>query len=194
MLSAITRQPSVHGALSLGLPSQNCLQRVRLQAARPRPQQRSRAAVILAAEAPQQDDDQLYLQNGRPHLPSSLFRPFAKLPPDGKTLTPDEEACDPETSLCKTKIHVWEVKCPACYGTGLITASGSHGRRSLCTCLQCTGLGYVRHTSSQVEPGQEQTDCEAYYTLGRPALDAGQLSAKKRASSSLPRRPRPRRE
>lgn len=43
--------------------------------------------------------------------------------------------------VLQTKMHVWEVKCSACWGTGTIISNGRHGHRSMTTCLICTGLG-----------------------------------------------------
>ncbi|GAB4813208.1 hypothetical protein N2152v2_000254 [Parachlorella kessleri] len=149
-----------------------------------RRQRRRWCAAEASPSAGQGSDDPLYLQNGKPHIASSLFRPFEKLPPDGKTLTPEDEGCDPEKALCKTKIHVWETKCRACFGSGVVVMSGRRGRRTKCICLQCTGLGYVRHTSSNVEPVQDAEDNEAYYTLARPVPVEPKSAAKKHRSAA----------
>ena len=42
----------------------------------------------------------------------------------------------------QTPMHVWESKCTACYGSGIVScSSGRRGRRSSATCASCTGLG-----------------------------------------------------
>lgn len=42
----------------------------------------------------------------------------------------------------QTPMHVWESKCTACYGSGIVSfSSGRRGRRSSATCASCTGMG-----------------------------------------------------
>ena len=42
----------------------------------------------------------------------------------------------------QTPMHVWESKCTACYGSGIVSfTSGRRGRRSSATCASCTGMG-----------------------------------------------------
>lgn len=119
--------------------------------------------------------------NGNLHLPNSMYAPFPspKLPPDGSTLTAEELRCDPYTELCRTAIHVWESKCVACSGTGTkrntSTAGGSSSRGGrgggrhcrLGTCMLCSGLGYVRHTSNRLESVPYVNGTGPHTTLGR---------------------------
>ncbi len=44
--------------------------------------------------------------------------------------------------------------------------------------------GYVRHTSSNVEPVQDAEDNEAYYTLARPVPVEPKTAAKKHRSAA----------
>ena len=42
----------------------------------------------------------------------------------------------------QTPMHVWESKCTACYGSGIVSfSSNRRGRRSSATCASCTGMG-----------------------------------------------------
>ncbi|CAL5228474.1 g11615 [Coccomyxa viridis] len=104
-------------------------------------------------------------------LPTSLFAPFkGELPADGKTLTEREEFCDPMERSCQTPMHVWESKCTACYGSGTVSFSSRRGRHSSATCASCTGMGYVRRTSSRIIPDLNGNG--KHLTIGRPiALD-----------------------
>jgi hypothetical protein len=82
----------------------------------------------------------------------SMFKRLGNLPFDGRTLTTSEESCDPYEELCKTPLHVWEVKCTRCCGTGHARLSASRGRGgsrargSLSICLVCSGLGEPLNT------------------------------------------------
>ncbi|PRW33603.1 heme oxygenase isoform B [Chlorella sorokiniana] len=107
--------------------------------------------------------------NGKPHLPSSIYVAFPKdsLPPDGHTLTLKEQKCNPETERCRTPIHVWESRCRACDGTGIarwVTSRQRHHVMSVC--VLCSGLGYVRHTSTHSVP--HVNGCGPHTTIGRP--------------------------
>lgn len=88
------------------------------------------------------------------HLSLSLFTKVANIPPDGSTLTPEEESCDPYFSNCRTPVHVWETKCSECNGSGTVY-SCVRGRlrtsRNLASCPLCSGIGYVRYISSHFD-------------------------------------------
>lgn len=66
---------------------------------------------------------------------------------------------------CRTPIHVWESRCMACGGTGTQSQWTSRQRR-LGTCLLCSGLGYVRHSSTHSVP--HVNGAGPHTTIGRP--------------------------
>lgn len=103
-------------------------------------------------------------RRGEDGLPSSLYVPFERLPPEGRTVNLADETCDPEERRCKTPIYVWERKCKACYGTGMVSSRSRRGNRSSYPCLSCHGIGYVRRASSTVIPDPEEGEV---WTLGR---------------------------
>lgn len=136
-----------------------------------RPGSAKRAAA--PAQQVQKSDVRAQAQNGRKRegFSLSLYHPYTKLPPEGKTLTPDEETCDPMTRNCQTPMHVWETKCTSCYGSGTVTASGRGRRRgsafSCSTCVTCHGLGFVRRVSS-AGPPDSLNNGTGNLTLNRP--------------------------
>ena len=99
---------------------------------------------------------------------------------------------------CQTHMHVWEASCAACGGLGVSRprasfAGGGRGRgrgrgtphAAYTTCAVCTGVGYVRHTSSRVWPdvrsgGSASTTTTTATlisaTLGRPPRGPGDES------------------
>jgi hypothetical protein len=103
-------------------------------------------------------------------VPLSLYYPFAKLPPDGKTRTDDDENCDPMERSCQTAMYTWETKCKACQGSGNVTRKSRGRSRSAAssyTCVVCHGIGYVRQTSSRLQP-PDVNNGTGDMTLGRP--------------------------
>lgn len=97
---------------------------------------------------------------GMPGL--SLFIPYSNLPLDGEVIPAKEEMCNPEQSKCKTRTYVFETKCVTCCGTGTVRGISNGRRGSLSTCIVCTGLGYVRSTTSRFTPPMDQE------TINRP--------------------------
>eukprot|EP01025_Chloroclados_australasicus_P021611 TRINITY_DN2269_c0_g1_i1.p2 TRINITY_DN2269_c0_g1~~TRINITY_DN2269_c0_g1_i1.p2 ORF type:complete len:216 (+),score=5.28 TRINITY_DN2269_c0_g1_i1:148-795(+) len=101
-------------------------------------------------------------------LPLSMYSRFEQLPPDGKLQTEQEETCDPFTQRCQTPTFVYESKCRACTGTGMIASGSSRrGRHTLYTCMHCHGLGYVRRTTTRFIPPLNGDENGDVLTLGR---------------------------
>jgi len=111
-------------------------------------------------------------KRGESGLPSSLYVPFEKLPPEGRAIDIADETCNPEERRCRTAIYVWERKCKACYGTGIVTSSSRRGNRTSYACLSCHGLGYVRRASTTEIPDLESGDAT---TLRRNGVIEGQV-------------------
>ncbi|CAK0785987.1 hypothetical protein CVIRNUC_009200 [Coccomyxa viridis] len=129
---------------------------------------KSKEAVRAAAQRwrqPFEQDSKHSKSHKEEGLPASLFAPYkGELPVDGKTLTEKEEFCDPMERNCQTPMHVWESKCTACYGSGTVSFSSRRGRRTSATCASCTGMGFVRRTSSRLIPDLNGQ----HMTIGRP--------------------------
>lgn len=105
-------------------------------------------------------------------------------PPRRQTRTTAEESCDPLERNCQTPIFTWEARCAACGGSGaarsaaVLRAGRGRGRgrgtpaASYATCVTCSGVGYVRHTSARVIPDlgarAPGAAAPAATTLGRP--------------------------
>eukprot|EP00877_Chromochloris_zofingiensis_P005923 jgi/Chrzof1/1584/Cz10g13120.t1 len=102
----------------------------------------------------------------------SLFHPFKRLPAEGRTVPLEEELCDIEVQNCKTPLHVYEMKCSHCAGSGWAKGSANGRRGSLHTCLVCKGLGYVRRTSAA------PPDNDDHLIINRPLLWNGKFEAK----------------
>ena len=140
-------------------------------------------------------------RRGDDQLTLSLLLPFGEggLPPKGKTRFQKEEECDPWTQNCKTEAHVWESKCPKCFGTGTVIA-GSRGHRtrrrarrygaggasfsSLSTCPKCLGTGYVRHSSARTIPspfpnGSSAGDTNVAAARGSMTFESGDFDENK---------------
>lgn len=105
-------------------------------------------------------------------LPSSLLYPTkGELPPDGRTQKVEDELCDVQVMRCKTSVHTWEQKCPACAGSGSysnLTVHGAKGRHKVVgTCLLCSGLGAIRKSSARVAPEMD----DEHFTVARSAED-----------------------
>eukprot|EP00195_Chlamydomonas_chlamydogama_P007279 CAMPEP_0202900420 /NCGR_PEP_ID=MMETSP1392-20130828/11578_1 /ASSEMBLY_ACC=CAM_ASM_000868 /TAXON_ID=225041 /ORGANISM="Chlamydomonas chlamydogama, Strain SAG 11-48b" /LENGTH=158 /DNA_ID=CAMNT_0049586803 /DNA_START=182 /DNA_END=659 /DNA_ORIENTATION=- len=127
-------------------------------------QNATQSEAVLVVRAFQ---DEAHHSSPSPGLPLSLFTPYKNLPPDGQLIPIEEAKCDPAQSNCKTPTYVYEDKCHVCNGTG--TARGiANGRRgALCTCVVCTGLGYVRRTTTRFIPTAPSEDGNAQVTLLR---------------------------
>ena len=127
-------------------------------------------------------------------LPLSL-----SLIPAHQTRNRADERCNPMEQRCQTPMHVWEASCAACGGLGASRprarfAGGGRGRgrgrgtphAAYTTCAVCTGVGYVRHTSSRVWPdlrgggasasSSSSTAALTSATLGRPPRGPGDES------------------
>ena len=88
----------------------------------------------------------------RTHLPLSLFTRVKNMPPEGFTLTDVERSCDRNEVFCRTPLHVWELKCPKCLGSGSVAVDRRKKKsRILSVCPQCSGLGHVRYISSDLD-------------------------------------------
>uniref|UniRef100_A0A0D9XEH9 Malectin-like domain-containing protein n=1 Tax=Leersia perrieri TaxID=77586 RepID=A0A0D9XEH9_9ORYZ len=53
-------------------------------------------------------------------------------------------SCDVEIEDCKTISYEWTGKCRSCQGTGLVSYFRKKGRETICKCVPCAGIGYVR--------------------------------------------------
>lgn len=119
-------------------------------------------------------------------LPSNLLFPSAgELPPDGKTIQLSDEYCNPAIKFCRTVVHTWEDQCDACGGDGNIRTviSGRKGRTYMSTCIKCSGLGFLRHSSSRVEPDfSHLNNGSGQFTLLRPKDDPEKRKRAERAS------------
>lgn len=119
------------------------------------------------------------------HLPQNLFSNFSDLPRSNHTLTSTDETCDTYTEVCKTPLHTFESRCDACGGAGSISTPSSrkghnrhHTRKISCTCLICSGVGYVRHISQHFDPSS--LGKEYYNDVNRP--NEGQSSKRTKIS------------
>ncbi|KAK9902175.1 hypothetical protein WJX75_006913 [Coccomyxa subellipsoidea] len=133
---------------------------------------KSKDSVRTAAVKPRWPFDRGNSTNGSHKdegLPASLFAPYKDLPGDGRTLTEREETCDPMERNCQVPMHVWESKCRACHGSGTVTSYGRRGKRSSGSCPSCTGMGYVRRTSSRLIP--DLNGDGKHMTIGRQLSD-----------------------
>ncbi|PNH08848.1 Protein disulfide-isomerase SCO2 [Tetrabaena socialis] len=102
-------------------------------------------------------------------LPLSMFLPYKQLPYDGEVIPAADKACDPGERRCKTPIYTYESKCHSCSGTGFMKSIANGRHASLYTCLSCTGLGYVRHTTARFTPPEPgQAGGSETFTMGRP--------------------------
>lgn len=100
-------------------------------------------------------------------LPLSLYIRYDNLPCDGRTQTEEQETCDPKQQSCQRSMHVWESKCRACAGRGVVTSySRRGGRRSSYTCPSCHGIGAVRKTSARIIP--DVNNGNGQFTVNRP--------------------------
>eukprot|EP01026_Neomeris_dumetosa_P077226 TRINITY_DN8322_c1_g1_i1.p5 TRINITY_DN8322_c1_g1~~TRINITY_DN8322_c1_g1_i1.p5 ORF type:complete len:141 (-),score=21.31 TRINITY_DN8322_c1_g1_i1:584-1006(-) len=72
-------------------------------------------------------------------------------------------------SVFNARTFVYESKCRACCGTGMIASGSSRSRRHvLYTCPSCLGLGYVRRTTTRFVPPLNGNENEGgVMTLGR---------------------------
>ncbi|CAD7697854.1 unnamed protein product [Ostreobium quekettii] len=82
-----------------------------------------------------------------------------------QTQTERELECDPMHQTCQTPSYVYEDECSLCKGTGQMK-SNHKGRHRLYSCTLCSGLGYVRRTTSRFIPNVNGTGPKM--TLGRP--------------------------
>uniref|UniRef100_A0ACD5XVK5 Uncharacterized protein n=1 Tax=Avena sativa TaxID=4498 RepID=A0ACD5XVK5_AVESA len=53
-------------------------------------------------------------------------------------------SCDVMVDECKTVSYEWTGKCRSCQGSGLVTYFRKKGKETICTCVPCAGIGYVR--------------------------------------------------
>ncbi|CAL5088004.1 unnamed protein product [Urochloa decumbens] len=53
-------------------------------------------------------------------------------------------SCDVEIDDCKTISYEWTGKCRSCQGTGLVSYFRKKGKETICKCVPCAGIGYVR--------------------------------------------------
>ncbi|KAM0855468.1 hypothetical protein ACQ4PT_049755 [Festuca glaucescens] len=53
-------------------------------------------------------------------------------------------SCDVMIDECKTVSYEWTGKCRSCQGSGLVSYFRKKGRETICTCVPCAGIGYVR--------------------------------------------------
>jgi hypothetical protein len=89
-----------------------------------------------------------------------------------------------EHARTQTPVYVHEEKCEACCGTGSIRrrsrGGGRGGHSGLHTCLMCTGLGYVRLTTTRYEPDVPiNPNDDSQFSLGR-TLPASEIKLKTR--------------
>mmetsp|Transcript_8358 Transcript_8358/g.17259 ORF Transcript_8358/g.17259 Transcript_8358/m.17259 type:complete len:178 (-) Transcript_8358:1759-2292(-) len=121
-------------------------------------------------------------------LPSSLLYPVSGvLPPEGRTVQVEDEFCNPQMKFCKTVVHTWEDACDTCGGDGNVRTyiSGKKRRTVLSTCLKCSGLGYLRHSSSRVEPDTSHlNNGSGQLTLLRPKEDLEKRKKVEKASKN----------
>ncbi|KAL6846271.1 hypothetical protein ACP4OV_023719 [Aristida adscensionis] len=53
-------------------------------------------------------------------------------------------SCDVEIEDCRTVAYEWTGKCRSCQGTGLVSYFRKKGKETICKCVPCAGIGYVR--------------------------------------------------
>ncbi|CDO97170.1 unnamed protein product [Coffea canephora] len=73
--------------------------------------------------------------------------------PDSTPVTPEEIdrrlRCDPEVQDCKEVVYEWTGKCRNCQGTGYVSYYNKRGKETLCKCIPCIGIGYVRKITAR---------------------------------------------
>ncbi|KZV41163.1 hypothetical protein F511_10297 [Dorcoceras hygrometricum] len=67
--------------------------------------------------------------------------------PNSSPVSPEEIEkrlkCDPEIQDCKPVVYEWTGKCRSCQGTGLVTYYSKRGKKTICKCIPCVGVGIV---------------------------------------------------
>ncbi|KAL6656137.1 hypothetical protein ACP70R_006963 [Stipagrostis hirtigluma subsp. patula] len=87
-------------------------------------------------------DKESYLVDDVEPLPIPLTVPGAE------PMSPEELdrrlSCDVEIEDCRTVSYEWTGKCRSCQGTGLVSYFRKKGKETICKCVPCAGIGYVR--------------------------------------------------
>lgn len=68
--------------------------------------------------------------------------------PDSSPVSLDEIdrrlRCDPKIEDCSEVAYEWTGKCRSCQGSGLVDYYTKRGKKIICKCVPCLGIGYVQ--------------------------------------------------
>lgn len=87
-------------------------------------------------------DKESYLVDDVEPLPIPMTVPGAE--PMSREELDRRLSCDVEVEDCKTVSYEWTGKCRSCQGTGLVSYFRKKGKETICKCVPCAGIGYVR--------------------------------------------------
>ncbi|XP_062194547.1 protein disulfide-isomerase SCO2-like [Phragmites australis] len=87
-------------------------------------------------------DKESYLVDDVEPLPLPMTIPGTK--PMSREELDSRLNCDVEIEDCKTVSYEWTGKCRSCQGTGLVSYFRKKGKETICKCVPCAGIGYVR--------------------------------------------------
>ncbi|KAG2643862.1 hypothetical protein PVAP13_2KG351905, partial [Panicum virgatum] len=87
-------------------------------------------------------DKESYLVDDVEPLPIPMTVPGAE--PMSREELDRRLSCDVEIEDCKTVSYEWTGKCRSCQGTGLVSYFRKKGKETICKCVPCAGIGYVR--------------------------------------------------
>ncbi|XP_057982252.1 protein disulfide-isomerase SCO2-like, partial [Malania oleifera] len=49
--------------------------------------------------------------------------------------------CDPQVEDCNEMVYEWTGKCQSCQGSGFVSYYNKKGKKSVCKCITCLGIG-----------------------------------------------------
>ncbi|KAM3275794.1 hypothetical protein ACQJBY_044265 [Aegilops geniculata] len=87
-------------------------------------------------------DKESYLVDDVEPLPMPLTIPGTE--PMSREELDRRLSCDVKIDECKMVSYEWTGKCRSCQGSGLVTYFRKKGKETICTCVPCAGIGYVR--------------------------------------------------
>ncbi|KAK3133525.1 hypothetical protein QOZ80_6AG0537610 [Eleusine coracana subsp. coracana] len=87
-------------------------------------------------------DKESYLVDDVEPLPLPMTSPGAE--PMSREELDRRLSCDVEVEDCRTVSYEWTGKCRSCQGTGLVSYFRKKGKETICKCVPCAGIGYVR--------------------------------------------------
>ncbi|KAL6514247.1 hypothetical protein OROHE_019234 [Orobanche hederae] len=92
-------------------------------------------------------DRESYLTDNGDALPLPMTYPNSS--PVSQEEIDERLNCDPEKQDCKPMVYEWIGKCRSCQGSGFVSYYSKRGKKTICKCIPCLGIGYVQKITAR---------------------------------------------